>query len=115
MKLILRSKYEKTSPAFAAKVAERMEELNRMLQIDEARVVVDRHPEASPAFRVAAHLVTPGPDVYADAVDHTLAAAFKKTMSQLVRRIRHRHQKRVRRQRNNSGQLLRTSLAGAHY
>ena len=80
MKLILRSKHQKTSPSFAANVAERMEELNRMLQIDEARVVVDRHPEASPAFRVAAHLVTPGPDVFANAVDHTLAAALKKAL-----------------------------------
>jgi ribosomal subunit interface protein len=115
MKLILKSKHQKPSPAFAANVEERMEELNRMLQIDEARVVFELDRAASPAFRVAAHLVRPGPDLYADAVDHTLAAAFKKALGQLLRRIRHRREKRARRQRNNSGQLLRTSLAGAHY
>jgi ribosomal subunit interface protein len=115
MKLILRTKPHKTSPAFAAAVQQQMEELNRTLQIDEARVVVTRRPETSPAFQVAAHLVTPGPDVFANAVDHTLAAALKKAVGQLARRIRQRHSKRARRIRNNSGQLLRTSLAGAHY
>ncbi len=58
---------------------------------------VERRLEGSPAFRVSAHLVTPGPDVSTEAVDHTLRAALEKVITQLETRIDHRHQKRARR------------------
>jgi ribosome-associated translation inhibitor RaiA len=70
------------------------------LRIDEAHVLVERRLEASPPFRIAAHLVTPGPDVFAEGVDHTLRAALQKTIAQLEARIDHRHLKRAQRGQN---------------
>jgi hypothetical protein len=48
---------------------------------------------------VAAHLVAPGPDVSAEAVDHTLGAALHKLMLALRQRIGLRNQKRDQRPR----------------
>lgn len=59
--------------------------------LDQAHVLVAREPEASPPFRVAAHLVTPGPDIRAEGADHTFAAALQKAVAQLADRIKHRH------------------------
>ena len=95
MKLTLQHRHHQSSPAFTALIEQELALLQ--LRIDEARVLVERRPEASPAFRVAAHLVTPGPDVFAEGVDHTLRAALQKTIAQLEARIDHRHLKRARR------------------
>lgn len=97
MKFILTHRHHEPSPSFIALVKQRIESLREALQIDEAHVLLERQPEASPAFRVTAHLVTPGPDVFAEAVDHTLRAALDKMIGQLEARIDHRHQKRARR------------------
>jgi ribosome-associated translation inhibitor RaiA len=97
MKLILTHHHHQPSPSFTALIKQRLESLREALQIDEARVLVERRLEASPAFRVTAHLVTPGPDVLADAIDHTLRAALDKMIGQLEARIDHRQQKRARR------------------
>ncbi len=57
--------------------------LGRLRQIDEANVKLTRHEDSSPAFEVKVHLVTPGPDVFAESRDHTLRAAFIKVMTLL--------------------------------
>jgi ribosome-associated translation inhibitor RaiA len=46
---------------------------------------------------VNVHLVTPGPDVYAETRDHTLRAAFAKAINQLRAQITSRAQKRIQR------------------
>ena len=94
MKLHLEQRSHPISTTFKALLRERLGSLKNALQIDEARVTVERRAEASPAFRVAAHLVTPGPDVSAEAVDHTLGAALHKLIEGLRQRIGHRNQKR---------------------
>lgn len=70
--------------------------LNRMRQIDEANVRLTRHKDSSPAFEVRVHLVTPGPDVFAESRDHTLRAAFIKVMALLRDTIISRETKRLR-------------------
>ncbi len=70
--------------------------LGRLRQIDEANVKLVCHPETSPAYQVKVHLVTPGPDVFAEGTDHTLRAAFTKVMSQLRETIASREAKRSR-------------------
>ncbi|HEX8311327.1 MAG TPA: HPF/RaiA family ribosome-associated protein [Chthoniobacteraceae bacterium] len=95
MKLILTHRLHESSPSFTALVQEQIESLGETLQIDEARIVIECRPDASPAFRMTAHLVTPGPDVFAEAVDHTLRAALQKLIAQLESRIDHRLQKRA--------------------
>ena len=95
MKLTVTHRLHEPSQSFSTLVEEQIGSLREALQIDEARVVIERRLDASPAFRMTAHLVTPGPDIFAEAVDHTLRAALQKLIAQLVARIDHRHQKRV--------------------
>ena len=56
---------------------------------------------ASPAYQVHVHLVTPGPDVFAESRDHTLRAAFGKAMTQLHEQITSRAGKRWQRFKSN--------------
>lgn len=80
-----------------------IEALARLRQIDEARVSVTREDETSPPFRVRAHLVTPGPDVFAEARDHTVAAALAKVKKQLSAAIRFRAGRRLGRLKGKLG------------
>jgi ribosome-associated translation inhibitor RaiA len=75
--------------------------LGPLRQIDEANVHLSRQHEASPPFRVHVHLVTPGPGVFAEARDHTLAAALAKVMKKLAQEIETRAGKRQARLKNN--------------
>ncbi len=70
-------------------------------QIDEANVRLVRLLDASPAYQVQVHLVTPGPDVYAEGRDHTLRAAFSKVIGQLRGTITGRALKRAKRVKSN--------------
>lgn len=75
--------------------------LSQARQIDEANVRLVRFENASPAYQVNVHLVTPGPDVYAESRDHTLRAAFNKAMAQLREQITNRATKRLQRIKSN--------------
>ena len=75
--------------------------LGRTRQIDEANIRLIRLENASPAFQVNVHLVTPGPDVFAESRDHTLKAAFEKVMKQLREQITSRATKRLQRLKSN--------------
>ncbi len=79
-------------------VEEQIISLQPGLRIDEANVVLARCEESSPPYQVNVHLVTPGPDVFADGRDHTLRAAFDKTMSALRGKIGNRATRRQKRQ-----------------
>ncbi len=111
MKFVLTHRHHQPSPSFTALVKERLESLREALQIDEARVLIERRLEESPAFRVSAHLVTPGPDVLAEAVDHTLRAALGKMFGKLESRIDQRQQKRARRGPNPLKKISPAQLA----
>jgi ribosome-associated translation inhibitor RaiA len=75
--------------------------LGRARQIDEANVRLVRLENASPAYQVSVHLVTPGPDVFAESRDHTLRAAFAKVVAQLREQITSRATKRMQRIKSN--------------
>jgi ribosome-associated translation inhibitor RaiA len=75
--------------------------LQPRLQIDEANVRVALRREASPPYLVHVHLVTPGPDVFAEGNDHTLRAAFSKAMAQLRDQITSRAGRRLQRLKSN--------------
>ncbi len=113
MKIILKHLHHIPSPSLTALIAQQLEAVGRTRQIDEARVLVERRLEASPPFFVSAHLVTPGPDVFAEACDHTLRAALQKTMAQLTANIDHRHLKSARRARSNQTTSQPTRLTAA--
>lgn len=101
MKIIVKHLHHKPSTSLTALIEQQLKELGKTRQIDEARVVIERRLEASPPFSVSGHLVTPGPDVFAEAADHTLRAAWQKTMTQLAANIGQLHEKRARRVRSN--------------
>ena len=82
-------------------VEEQMLALGRARQIDEANVRLERLENASPAYQVNVHLVTPGPDVFAESRDHTLHAAFEKVIKQLREQITSRDTKRLQRLKSN--------------
>lgn len=82
-------------------VAKQIAALADSRRIDEANLRLVRLPNASPAYQVQAHLVTPGPDVYAESRDHTLRAAFTKVISQLRGTITGRAAKRMKRIKSN--------------
>lgn len=75
--------------------------LGQARQIDEANVRLVRLENSSPAYQVNVHLVTPGPDVFAESRDHTLRAAFAKAMTQLREQIASRTAKRLQRIKSN--------------
>jgi ribosome-associated translation inhibitor RaiA len=101
MKLILRQINHQPSPAFTAQTQQHLEQLGRQVEIEEARVIIERREEASPVFRISAYLVTPGPDLFAESSDHTLRAALRKAVDRLDEKVRHRIEKRARRVRSN--------------
>lgn len=74
--------------------------LGAIRQIDEANIRLVRLTDSSPAYQVHAHLVTPGPDVYAEARDHTLRAAFSKALTQLREQINSRATARLQKMKN---------------
>lgn len=75
--------------------------LGQVRQIDEAHIRLARLENASPAYQVNVHLVTPGPDVFAESRDHTLRAAFTKAMARLREQITNRTSKRLQRIKSN--------------
>ena len=74
-------------------VEEQILKLGDRLQIDEARVRLECQSELSPAYRVAIHIVTPGPDLQAEGCDHTIRAAIGKALADLEGRLQHREHK----------------------
>ena len=72
---------------------ERLLSLARIRKIDAAHLSLEREPEGS-TFHVAAHLETPGPDIRAEARDHTLHAAALRALAQLQRHVRERNARR---------------------
>ncbi len=104
MKLTLKHLHHKPSTSLNLLIERHLDELGRSLQIDEARVVVEHHATASPPFQMSVHLVTPGPDVFAEATDHTLRAALQKTFDLLQAAIEQRQLKRTLRVRSGGRQ-----------
>ena len=101
MKLTLQHFAIRSTNALDAWIENQIFSLQPRLQIDEANVRLAHRREFSPAFQVRVHLVTPGPDVFAESRDHTLRAAFAKAMAQLHEQITSRATKRLQRLRSN--------------
>lgn len=97
MKMTLKHISIRSTNALDSWIEKQIFSLQPQLQIDEANVRISHLHEASPPYQVHVHLVTPGPNVFAEANDHTLQAAFAKVMSQLRDKITHRSTKRLQR------------------
>jgi len=75
--------------------------LGQERQIDEANIELICHVDGSPAYEAKVHLVTPGPDIFAEARDHTIRAACEKVWTKLRKTIASRTSKPSDRTRVN--------------
>ena len=78
-------------------VEAQLRRLGSLATIGWAQVTLERQHETRPAFRVMTLLEVPGPDVHAEARDHTLQAALLKVVKDLERQIRSRKNRRTER------------------
>lgn len=90
-----------TVHAHFAWLEHRLRALAGLRRIDEAIVRLERYPDASPAYRVKIHLVTPGPDVVAECHDHTLRAAATKALARAREIVANRSFHRVHHRRKD--------------
>ena len=97
MKLTLSHRNHVPSKSIVEMIEIELKSLLPDLQIDEARVRLERSLTDSPPFSASFHLVTPGPDVIVKASDHTLRAAILKAFRSIAAKIGHRRIKRSRR------------------
>ena len=97
MKLTLTHRNHAPSISIIGMIERELKSLLPDLQIDEARVRLERSLTDSPPFSVSFHLVTPGPDVIVKSSDHTLRAAILKAFDRIAGKIGHRRAKRVQR------------------
>jgi ribosome-associated translation inhibitor RaiA len=101
MKLTLKHRNHSPSKSIVEMIEGELKAIESDLQIDEARVQLERSLTESPPFSVSFHLVTPGPDVIVKATDHTLRAAILKAFERIAGKIGHRRSKRIQRQVND--------------
>jgi ribosome-associated translation inhibitor RaiA len=97
MKLKLTHRNHAPSKSIVELIDKELKSLEPDLQIDEARVHLERSLTDSPPFNASFHLVTPGPDVIVKSNDHTLRAAILKALRRIADKIGHRHAKRSQR------------------
>lgn len=64
--------------------------LQTLIPISVAVIVLEYRKGDSPAFRAFVSLAVPGPDIHADARDHTLSAAWLKVSSALRQQMQQR-------------------------
>lgn len=97
MKLILQHANLPATARLDRWIEESLLGLLPFVRIEEARIRLEHLPAASPAYRVSAHLLVPGPDLRVEAVDHTPQNAFAKVLEQLKAGAIHRAARRLRR------------------
>jgi ribosome-associated translation inhibitor RaiA len=97
MKLTLTHRNHAPSKSIVEMIDKELKSLQPDLQIDEARVHLERSLTDSPPFNASFHLVTPGPDVIVKSNDHTLRAAILKAFQRIAGKIGHRREKRAKR------------------
>lgn len=76
-------------------VEQQLNDLESLTAVTAANVVLERQPTVRPAFRVQVLLEVSGPDLHAEATDHTRQVALLKATQDLERQIRARESKRM--------------------
>ena len=90
MKILLRCFGLNARASWRELVEAQLRRLEGLAAIGSAQVTLERQMESTPAFRVSTWLDVPGPDIHAEARDHTLHAALRKAVKELERQIRSR-------------------------
>lgn len=89
----IRFKHLHEHPGIRERISSDLQEMAKVLSIDEASVTVDRVREGSRAIRIRTRLAIPGPDLMALATDYTLTAAWNKVKKSLGRQLSDRRMK----------------------
>lgn len=97
MKLTIQHRNVRSTDKLNRSIEEKVLALHPRVQIDEASVLLEQDEELSPPYTVKLHLVTPGPDIFADGQDYTIQAAIKKMMESVDSELARRSRKRERR------------------
>ncbi len=113
MKLFIKHSAIALGKTVRSQLRDQLGKLEPLRQIDEAHVHLVREHEASPPYQVRVQLVTPGPDVFAQAKDHTLRAALEKVIRQLGQIITTRARKQRARLTKNLRMPARPARGGA--
>jgi ribosomal subunit interface protein len=112
MKLNLRFLGSQPNSAWRDQMEKQFNQLSSMASISTANVALEQRQERKPRFRVQALLAIPGPDIHAEAREHTFQAALRKVIEECRRQIQTRKSKQLRNRhhrhwRNWSGALAR--------
>ena len=81
-------------------LAQPLERLLGLIRVSTAAVVLEHERETTPAFRAVVYLAVPGPDIHAEAREHTLEAVWLKVTAALRRQLEQREGRRRARVRN---------------
>lgn len=97
MKIVIQHAGVPSSDALDGTIERHLFSLMGPLRIDVANVLVERRWTGGAAYRVAAHIATPGPDVKAEGVDQTLNAAVLKFVRHLNEQVHRRISRKIKR------------------
>ena len=89
------------NPAFRHRHEVTLERLGGLVAISAAAVVLEHQREEALPFRAYVSLAVPGPDIHAEARDHTLEAAWLKAATALRRQIDQRKSRQDARVKRN--------------
>ena len=78
-----------------------LERLQSLISISAAAVVLEQRRDEAPSFRAFVSLAVPGPDIHAEARDHTLEAAWLKVITELRKQIEQRKARQGTRVKRN--------------
>ena len=93
---------------------QQLEKLHGLIPVSAAEIVLERERNGAPAFRAQVHLAVPGPDIHADARDHTLEAVWLKVAKRLRQQIeRRKFQQQLRHKGNRQHPLTAGRWSGA--
>ncbi len=95
MKILLKYCGLNARASWKALVEAQLKRLEHLAAIACAQVTLEWQHGVKPAFRVLTLLEVPGPDVHAEARDHTLPAALLKVVKDLEHQIRARRNRRA--------------------
>lgn len=108
MKLDFRLRGWKSSASLHQLVTQQLDRLVRPLAVGNATVELEHVRDANPPWSARAHLEVPGPDLRAEARDHTVQAAWRKVMASLDKQVG----RRLDRRRAHPDERRRTHRAG---
>ena len=89
------------NPGFHRRLEQTLEGFQRLISVSVAAVVLEHRRDDPSAFRAYVALAVPGPDIHAEARDHTLEATWLKVATALRRQIDQRKSRQDARVKRN--------------